>query len=256
MSIRIGIASYGGFFKFIEAIRPELPKDVELVILNDLFSELKESVKRIEAEGRVDVFVSAGGNADHLERYLTSIPLVRVNYNSFGLLEAIKEASVYSDNMAVITHTPIPNIDGLLDVFKVNIKPLVYDTTEELSMILQSLYAEGVRDVIGTALVLEMARMYDMRGHFIWNTAAVREAMERAVSMARARRAQAEAEKTLDCLLEYACEGIVIVDRNGVITEFNGAAERILGRRRERVVGRQCAEVLASTQLYSVMGRG
>lgn len=167
MSIRIGIASYGGFFKFIEAIRPELPKDVELVILNDLFSELKESVKRIEAEGRVDVFVSAGGNADHLERYLTSIPLVRVNYNSFGLLEAIKEASVYSDNMAVITHTPIPNIDGLLDVFKVNIKPLVYDTTEELSMILQSLYAEGVRDVIGTALVLEMARMYDMRGHFI-----------------------------------------------------------------------------------------
>ena len=253
MSIRIGIASYGGFFKFIEAIRPELPKDVELVILNDLFSELKESVKRIEAEGRVDVFVSAGGNADHLERYLTSIPLVRVNYNSFGLLEAIKEASVYSDNMAVITHTPIPNIDGLLDVFKVNIKPLVYDTTEELSMILQSLYAEGVRDVIGTALVLEMARMYDMRGHFIWNTAAVREAMERAVSMARARRAQAEAEKTLDCLLEYACEGIVIVDRNGVITEFNGAAERILGRRRERVVGRQCAEVLPSTQLYSVM---
>ena len=93
MSIRIGIASYGGFFKFIEAIRPELPKDVELVILNDLFSELKESVKRIEAEGRVDVFVSAGGNADHLERYLTSIPLVRVNYNSFGLLEAIKEAN-------------------------------------------------------------------------------------------------------------------------------------------------------------------
>lgn len=253
MSIRIGVANYAGFFSFIEKLRPELPKDVELVILNDLFSELQESARRIEAEDRVDVFVASGGNADHLERYLKKIPLVRVKHTGFGLMEAIKEAGGYSDNIAVITHTPLPNIDNLVDIFKVRIKALTYETTEELSMILQSLYAEGVRDVIGTALVLEMARMYDMRGHFIWHISAVREAMEKAIDMARARKAQAEAEKTLDCLLEYACEGIVVTDRNGIITRFNGSAERILGRRRERVIGRQCAEVLPTTQLHTVM---
>ena len=253
MSIRIGVANYAGFFSFIEKLRPELPKDVELVILNDLFAELKESARRIEAEGKVDVFVASGGNADYLEKYLTSIPLVRVKHTGFGLMEAIKEASGYSDNIAVITHTQLPNIDNLVDIFKVRIKALTYETTEELSMILQSLYAEGVRDVIGTALVLEMARMYDMRGHFIWHLSAVREAMEKAIDMARARKAQAEAEKTLDCLLEYACEGIVVTDRNGIITRFNGSAERILGRRRERVIGRQCAEVLPTTQLHTVM---
>lgn len=67
MSIRIGVANYAGFFSFIEKLRPELPKDVELVILNDLFAELKESARRIEAEGKVDVFVASGGNADYLE---------------------------------------------------------------------------------------------------------------------------------------------------------------------------------------------
>ena len=76
MSIRIGVANYGGFFKFVERLRPSLPADVELVILNDLFSELEGSVRRIEAEGSVDIFVASGGNADYLQKYLKNIPLV------------------------------------------------------------------------------------------------------------------------------------------------------------------------------------
>ena len=64
MSIKIGFANYAGFFQFIEKLRPELPADVEVVILNDLFSELESSVKRIEAEGSVDVFVASGGMAN------------------------------------------------------------------------------------------------------------------------------------------------------------------------------------------------
>ena len=70
MSIRIGVANYAGFYQFLEKLRPELPPDVELIVLNDLFSELEKSVRRIEADGSVDIFVASGGNAEYLQRYL------------------------------------------------------------------------------------------------------------------------------------------------------------------------------------------
>ena len=85
MSIRIGIANYGMFSRFIETVEQELPEDVELVVLNDLFDELEPSVRKIESSRSVDVFVGSGGNADFLERYLKNIPLVRIKVTGFDV---------------------------------------------------------------------------------------------------------------------------------------------------------------------------
>ena len=253
MGIRIGVANYASFFQFVEKLRPELPDDVELVILNDLFSELERSVKRIEAENSVDIFVASGGNADYLQHYLKTIPLVKVKVTGFDILNAVKNASAYSRSIAVITHSPIPQLDEIRSTLNVDLRPLVYQTPEELSLILQSLCAEGIRDVIGTALVLEQAKMFDMRGHFIWSLDGVRTALETAISMARQKKALQEKARTLDYLMDYSAEGIIVTDRNGIITQFNNSAERIMGRSRKNIIGRQCAEVLPNTQLHTVM---
>ena len=253
MGIRIGVANYASFFQFVEKLRPELPDDVELVILNDLFSELERSVKRIEAENSVDIFVASGGNADYLQHYLKTIPLVKVKVTGFDILNAVKNASAYSRSIAVITHSPIPQLDEIISTLNVYLRPLVYQTPEELSLILQSLCAEGIRDVIGTALVLEQAKMFDMRGHFIWSLDGVRTALETAISMARQKKGLQEKARTLDYLMDYSAEGIIVTDRNGIITQFNNSAERIMGRSRKNIIGRQCAEVLPNTQLHTVM---
>lgn len=253
MGIRIGVANYASFFQFVEKLRPELPDDVELVILNDLFSELERSVKRIEAENSVDIFVASGGNADYLQHYLKTIPLVKVKVTGFDILNAVKNASAYSRSIVVITHSPIPQLDEIRSTLNVDLRPLVYQTPEELSLILQSLCAEGIRDVIGTALVLEQAKMFDMRGHFIWSLDGVRTALETAISMARQKKALQEKARTLDYLMDYSAEGIIVTDRNGIITQFNNSAERIMGRSRKNIIGRQCAEVLPNTQLHTVM---
>ncbi len=253
MSIKIGFANYAGFFQFIEKLRPELPGDVEMVILNDLFSELESSVRRIEAENSVDVFVASGGNGEYMQKYLRTIPLVKVKITGFDVMNAVREASQFSKNIAVITHSPIPYIEEMNSILNVDLMPLQYQTPEDLSLILQSLYAGGVRDVIGTALVLEQAKMYDLRGHFIWSLDSVRDAVETAIEMARTRKALTEKAKMLDYIMDYSAEGIIVTDRNGIITHLNNSAERILNRSRKNIVGRQCAEVLPNTQLHTVM---
>lgn len=253
MTIKIGFANYAGFFQFIEKLRPELPEDVEVIILNDLFSELESSVRRIEAEGSVDVFVASGGNSEYMQRYLKTIPMVKVKITGFDLMNAIREASQFSTNIAVITHSPIPYIEELKSVLRVELMPLQYQTPEDLSLILQSLYAGGIRDVIGTALVLEQAKMYDLRGHFIWSLDSVRDAVSTAIDMARTRKALTQKAKMLDYIMDYSAEGIIVTDKNGIITHLNNSGERILSRSRRTIVGRQCAEVLPNTQLHTVM---
>lgn len=253
MSIRIGVANYAGFHQFLDKLRPELPPDVELVVLNDLFSELERSARRIEADGSVDIFVASGGNAEYLERYLKTIPLVHVKVTGFDILNAICEARAYSSNIAVITHSPIPQLEQIQDALNVQLRPLVYQAPEDLSVILQSLYAEGIRDVIGTALVLEQAKMLDMRGHFIWSLDGVRSAVETAIQMARQKKALQEKARTLDYLMDYSAEGIIITDKHGIITQYNSSAERIIGRNRKNVIGKHCEEVLPNTQLHTVM---
>ena len=62
---------------------------------------------------------------------------------------------------------------------------------------------------------------------------------------ARARR-QSEARKS--AILENALSGIVSIDHEGRITEFNAMAETMFGYRREDTVGRPMAELLIPTK--------
>lgn len=254
MRIRVGIANYGQFSQFIEKLQPDIPEDVELVILNDLFAELEATIRRIEAEGSVDIFVGSGGNAEYLEKYLSDIPLVKVKVTGFDIMHALTDAKFFSDHVAIITYNhPLAQLAEVKDILNIETKELVYSSQDEVDYILQSLYGEGIRDVIGSAYVLERAKLYNMRGHFIWSLDGVRTALETAISMARNKKDAAEKAKKFNYLLDYAAEGIIITDRHGVITDFNTSAERILSRSKKSVIGRQCAQVLPNTELYTVM---
>lgn len=254
MSIRIGMASYGQYSKFIEEIETDLPQDVELVVLNDLFSELETSIRKTEAMGSVDVFVGSGGNADFLEKYLKNIPLVRVKVTGFDLLNALKQVKPLSNHVALITRSQsFPELESVRELLNIRIETAIYGNEENLDLLLQTFSAQGIKDIIGSAYVLERAAQYDLRGHFIYSVDGVREAVYTAISLARSIQDAAEKAKKLSCILDYSAEGIILVDRNGIITDFNLSAERILKRRRKDIEGKSCREVLPNTQLDVVM---
>lgn len=254
MNIRIGVANYGQFSKFIEQIEKTLPEDVELVVLNDLFSELETSIRKIEANRSVDVFVGSGGNADFLEKYLQDIPLVRVKVTGFDLLNALREVQLFSGHAAIITHrTPLRQLDAIREVLNMRLETATYTQQEDIDDILRAMFAQGIRDVIGSAFVLERASLMGMRGHFIWSLDGIQEAFETAIALARNIKSSAEQAKKLNYILDYSAEGIILTDREGIITDFNTSAERILQRKRSSVIGKSCRDVLPNTQLHIVM---
>lgn len=60
----------------------------------------------------------------------------------------------------------------------------------------------------------------------------------------------------LDTILQLMCEGIVIVDVNGMITELNEAYARFLGIQREQAFHRHVTEVIQNTRLHKVLQSG
>jgi PAS domain S-box-containing protein len=72
----------------------------------------------------------------------------------------------------------------------------------------------------------------------------------------RAEEANRESEARKGAILETALDGIITIDREGRITDFNPAAERIFGYRRAEAVGREIAELIIPPSLRANHRRG
>jgi transcriptional regulator with PAS, ATPase and Fis domain len=56
--------------------------------------------------------------------------------------------------------------------------------------------------------------------------------------------------ETLNTILESAYEGIAVIDKDGIVTEFNEAYCRIVGKEREEVIGKHVTKVIENTRLH------
>nr|WP_160722789.1 sigma-54-dependent Fis family transcriptional regulator [Bacillus sp. USDA818B3_A] len=62
--------------------------------------------------------------------------------------------------------------------------------------------------------------------------------------------------ETLSTILESAYEGVVVIDANGYIQEFNNAYCRFIGKKREEVIGQHVTQIIENTRLHIVIQTG
>ncbi len=254
MGVRIAFASYGTFEQFIHQIKPFYTDEVEFVILNALFEDLKDEVRRLEKDHSVDVFVGSGGNGRFLEKYVQETPFVKVKVTGFDFLLALKKVWQFSRRAGIITYQErVPFIASVKELLNVEVTERVYHQTGEVDQVLKELYNQGIEDVIGTAYVLERAALLGMRGHYIWSVDGVKAAADTAVQIAIGKKQDAQKAHKLAGILQTVHEGVIVTDQHGVVSEFNPSAEKILKISREDVLGRQVKEVLPNTRLNAVI---
>ncbi|MCG0238813.1 MAG: sigma 54-interacting transcriptional regulator [Firmicutes bacterium] len=76
------------------------------------------------------------------------------------------------------------------------------------------------------------------------------EAEERALRILQAK------ERERDLVLDSTHDGVLAVNAQGLVTLCNAAAERLLGVRREELLGRPAAQVIPGTRLHEVLRTG
>lgn len=249
----IAVISYKLLTSLVQNLQYPTPKNVRIDIFDALLDEAVSLAKKIEKTGGADVFVSAGANARLLSGIVKK-PLIEIRVTGFDILRALKAASKYSNQVAIVTYRDkITYIDDIQDVLSIKIKQFTYDHVADIETAIDKLLDEGIRTVIASSLALESAKRRGMEGIFLYSSDSVTRALDTAVQVALSGQEEAEKAEELRAILDFAYGGIVATNRDGVVKVFNPSAERITGVTKAKALGSPIESIIPGTRLNKVV---
>lgn len=204
----------------------------------------------------VEVVVTTRGN-NLFVKDRTKIPVIAVPENNFDIFVPLARVlKQYGPKATIFFYreypkgfSEIPEILG----FEPNVK--VFQDSSHLEGILEELQGSD-QVIVGGGYVCQAASAV---GFITEQVNLSREsfvsALETAKELAMVRRQERRESFRLKAILDWAHEGIVATDENGVITLFNKAAEKIFSLTGE-VLGHGCQEVLPAAKLQEAISTG
>ncbi len=164
------------------------------------------------------------------------IPL-RVQTNDF--YKALVKASRITNEVNLVNYQkeyiqPIPdhalNMRGDLEsIFKIKVNQYTYVTAEDASNLVNKLKSEGQKVVIGSGLIVKLARDLGMEGILWYGIESVGLAVDIAFNVMTAKLAEQSYQKRQNYILENFNEGVINLSVTGRILSINHHAVELLG---------------------------
>ena len=212
--------------------------------------------KRMEQEG-VEVIISRRGTASLLRKNL-KIPILSVRISSHDIFLNIRDASLMGRKILLTSFEEeiIEGADLLQKIFNVTIVPGVFHDYGSLETAIIRGKGQGCEIVIGGGVSMALARKHGLKGvELRTNEDAIISALEDAMSVARANREEQEKTLRYRTIMDTTSEGIVALDKNGIITAINHAALQSLGLP-EPMVGRNFTDFFPGGHVREVLDSG
>ncbi len=172
-------------------IRPEFDDraSIELIRLgfDDAVAHIRE---RLQTE-RCDAVISAGSNGAYLKSRL-SIPVVLAKASGFDVMQALARARKIAREIGMISYQePPPELLDFQQTFGLPVMQRSYVTVEDARVQISEMKAAGIRAVVGTGLITDLAEEAGLTGVFVYSAASIRQAFEDALDITRATRLDA-----------------------------------------------------------------
>lgn len=255
MQVRIGCLLYGEAISIYKKIETTLPNDVKLIYSDGVFKETVNFIKELENSNAVDVFISSGSNAQ-LAKSSTSLPVVEILPSGFDILLALNKAvkSESCNGVGVLSYQKnIPYLSSVIDILPVPIIERIFNNIEDAKQVLENLAQMNIKHIIGGTFVCDIANAMGMQGYNIISLDSIKNGIERAIEVARARKIEMKKAKQWHTILEFAHEGIVATDDKGLITVFNQSAEKVTGVIKDKAIGKPASSVLQNSRLEKIL---
>ncbi|HET7754362.1 MAG TPA: propionate catabolism operon regulatory protein PrpR [Anaeromyxobacteraceae bacterium] len=241
----------------LESVIPDYRADADVRVFHLGFDEALNTARALIASGEeVDVFVSAGSNGAYL-RARAPVPVVVIAPTGFDMLAALSRARKLSSRVGLVTYGAVtPELEQFKDLYDLEIAQRAYVTEEDARAAVDALRASGVEVVVGPGLVCDLAEAAGLPGVFLYSQSSVRDALARAVEIARIGRTEEARRQRLDAILRHLRDGVVAVDAEERIESVNPAMEAILGARAEKVIGARLSSIAPGLALTRVLESG
>ncbi|MCT6720767.1 propionate catabolism operon regulatory protein PrpR [Acidovorax sp. K2F] len=211
--------------------------------------------KRLDS-GLVDVFVSAGSNASLLRSGI-SAPVATIQLSGFDILQALIKARATADRVGIVMygHT-LPELESVKGLLNIDIHQYAYQTPDSARACIRQLHSDGIRVVVGSSLVVELAENAGLVGLLAYSHASIRQGFEDALELARVAQLEAGRYEQLNTVLHTLQEAVLAVNQSEQIIAINPAMQRILGLVRAPRLGEPLASVTTDLSLRETLEGG
>lgn len=229
---------------------------IDMVTAQAGLDEAVPAGQRMEREG-VEVIISRRGTASLLRKNL-KIPILSVRISFPDILLNIRDASLLGRKI-LLTSFGEEKMEGahlLQEFFNVTLVLGAFLDANSLEKAIVRGKEQGCEIVIGGGVSMSLAKKHGLRGvELRTNEDAIVAAIEDALSVARANRKEQEKTLRYRTIMDTISEGIVALDKNGIITVLNRAARQFLGLP-ELMVGKPFTDFDPGTHVREVLASG
>lgn len=249
---KVIIVSYGELAQLISRLAATIETDVQIEAIDALHTPALELVREKTGQNSFAVFLSSGGMYRILSEHIQT-GLLEIKVTGFDFLMAVKRASQHYKQLAIVHYTMTPFLPDILDILTIPVRQVNLRDHTELDRELANLKQEGIEAVIGGSLVCEKAAALQLGSYLIYSTESVLRALESAIAMAQTRFVEVQKAMELQALLDVSREGMIAVDRLGLIKSLNPSAGKLLGLERDTALGMPVAAVCPEVKLERVL---
>jgi len=237
------IAPYKKMGELFSEICQEFNKKI-IIKIGDLEEGARQAVE-LEEQGAIDVVISRGGTAIAIKKKVTNLPVVEVQISGFDLIRALHQARKETNKVAVVGFYPFTyGIKGLGDIMNIDIEILTlkenwYEHTLYVEKKLKEIKKQGYSWIVGDNISVEIAERLGMNTVLVESgKEALMQSILEAERVAEVRKKELEKNKRIKSIIDFAYEGIITVDQNGVIDTFNPQAVKIFEKEAYKIIGK------------------
>lgn len=242
--------------KMLQELAPAFADRASVDVLDMGFEQAVSRVRDMQAQGPIDVVVSAGSNGAYLRQHL-DLPVVLVKVGGFDVMQALARARRVGTRIGLVTYEGMaPDLTPYAELLDMGLVQRTYRTEEDAQACVQELGRLGIQALVGPGLVADLADQMGLTGVFLYSTDAVREALEDAVEVARAARIEQAKRERLNTILTQLSDGVIAVDQQERIQTLNPTMAQWLGVAPGAWLGRRLSEVCPELSLQGTLRLG
>lgn len=251
---RLCILSYQRLSHLVRTIIPEYSHRAEIDMTEVVFQDALDLGREIESKRQYDVIISAGANAELLRDTL-NFPVVSIKVTGYDLLVALTKAGEISDHVGVgIYQEKIERLESVKHLLQVKITQQTYQTVADARECVWRLRNDGLKVIVGSSLVVELAEACDLVGILVYSPESIRQAIEDALQIAELSVREDARYDSLNSVVRHLREAVLAVDVQHRITAINPSMEQLIGLPRPALLGRNLGEVAPDLSLERVLG--
>ncbi|WP_027196286.1 propionate catabolism operon regulatory protein PrpR [Paraburkholderia sprentiae] len=227
----IALVSISRLQSLCEAVAPRYAERAKFFPVREGYGAAVAALQAYVDAGSVDVVLSAGSNGAYLRENL-SVPVVMVKVNGFDVLSAITRATATwpQARIGLVLHEAVAQeLADLGPLLNVDLRQRAYRSIDEVRLAVDELVAQGCRVVVGAGMACDLAQQAGIDSVFLYSLAAVEEAFERSVELARVSRQKEAKRGRLNTIVAHLRDGVAAFDEAGQLEAVNPAMLELLG---------------------------